>query len=136
MVPIEQLYQEADFITVHIPKKPENVGLINAQAFALMKKRPVLINTSRAAIINEADLMDALRHDSLKAVVLDVFENAPHGINWDLVKHPNVITTPHVAGVSDEGLKRVSDHISKIVTDYLKYGKINGLIEDTKPLKT
>jgi D-3-phosphoglycerate dehydrogenase len=130
LVSLETIYDQSDFITVHIPKTPENINFINMEAFHKMQKKPVLINTSRASIINENALMKALEDNLLKNVVLDVFEGAPHHINWELVRHPKVIATPHIAGVSDESLRRVSLHTAKIVTDYLKYGKINGLIDD------
>lgn len=93
-----------------------------------MKKNPVLINTSRAAIINESHLIDALNNGTIRAAILDVFENAPNAVNWSLVKHPHVIATPHIAGVTNESLLRVSSHIAEVVTDYLKYGKIKGQI--------
>jgi D-3-phosphoglycerate dehydrogenase len=129
-VSLEELYKKSDFITIHVPKKQENIGLIDSTAFKAMQKRPVIINTSRAAIIKEEDLVKALFEDKIKAVVLDVFDNVPDGINWELVKNPKVIATPHIAGVSDESLKRVSTYVTGLVTDYLINGKIGGLINN------
>jgi D-3-phosphoglycerate dehydrogenase / 2-oxoglutarate reductase len=125
---LDELYEQSDFISIHVPKTAETMGLVEETAFDKMLKKPVIINTSRASVIDEKALEIALSTDKLSAVVLDVFDNAPKNVNWELVKHPKVIATPHIAGVSDEGLLRVSSHIAKLVADYLIRGEIRGQI--------
>ena len=97
LVPFEQLLAESDYLTLHLPVTPETRYLINRRTLALMKPTAFLINTARGAIVNEADLLDALRNKRLGGVGLDVFEQEPPG------KHPlfeldNVLVTPHGGG--------------------------------------
>lgn len=128
LVPISDLYTESDYITVHVPQRPETINLIDAAALTQMKPTAVLINTARAPIVNDTDLLTALNNNTIAGAVIDVFGKYPDGVNWELVQHPKVIATPHIAGVSHESLKRVSTYITTSVTDYLKHGKIRGLI--------
>jgi D-3-phosphoglycerate dehydrogenase / 2-oxoglutarate reductase len=97
LVPFEQLLAESDYVTLHLPVTPETRYLINRKTLALMKPTAFLINTARGAIVNEADLLDALRSKRLAGVGMDVFEQEPPG------KHPlfeldNVLLTPHAGG--------------------------------------
>ena len=97
LVPFEQLLAEADYLTLHLPVTPQTRYLINRQTLALMKPTAFLINTARGAIVNEADLLEALRNKRIAGAGLDVFENEPPG------KHPlfeldNVVLTPHAGG--------------------------------------
>jgi D-3-phosphoglycerate dehydrogenase len=97
LVPFEQLLAESDYLTLHLPVTAETRHLINRRTLALMKPTAFLINTARGAIVNEADLLDALRNKRLAGAGLDVFEQEPPG------KHPlfeleNVLLTPHAGG--------------------------------------
>jgi D-3-phosphoglycerate dehydrogenase len=98
LVSFEQLLAESDYLTLHLPADAATRHLINRRTLALMKPTAFLINTARGAIVNEADLLDALRNKRLAGAGLDVFEQEPPG------KHPlfelgNVLLTPHAAGV-------------------------------------
>jgi D-3-phosphoglycerate dehydrogenase len=98
LVPFERLLAESDYLTLHLPVSVESRYLINRRTLALMKPTAFLINTARGAVINEADLLEALRNKRLAGAGLDVFEQEPPG------KHPlfeldNVLLTPHAAGV-------------------------------------
>lgn len=127
-VSLPTLLKESDFVTVHVPKGPKTIGMIDKQIFKKMKKGAVFINTARAAIVNEKDLIEALTKGHLRAAVIDVFEHPPHGVNPKLVKLPNVFATPHIAGVSTESLSRVSTYIGESVATFLKKGTVRGLI--------
>jgi phosphoglycerate dehydrogenase-like enzyme len=96
-VPFERLLAESDYLTLHLPVSAESRYLINRQTLARMKPTAFLINAARGAVVNEADLLDALRNKRIAGAALDVFENEPPG------KHPlfeldNVLLTPHAAG--------------------------------------
>jgi D-3-phosphoglycerate dehydrogenase / 2-oxoglutarate reductase len=98
LVPLERLLAESDYLTLHLPVSAESRYLINRKTLALMKPTAFLINTARGAVVNEADLLDALRNKRIAGAGLDVFEQEPPG------KHPlfeldNVLLTPHAAGV-------------------------------------
>jgi len=75
----EQIYKEADIITLHLPLTDKTDNLINNKIFPLMKKNVVLINTSRGGMINEKDLFEALSSKRIHAAAIDVFENEPYG---------------------------------------------------------
>jgi D-3-phosphoglycerate dehydrogenase / 2-oxoglutarate reductase len=128
LVPIEKLCREADFITIHVPKTPETVGLLNEKLFSIMKDGVIIANTSRASVIAEPALIDALKKQKVRAAVIDVFEHPPRGVNPELVALSSVLPTPHIAGVSQESLKRVSSRLAKIVSDFLHLGKAQGVI--------
>lgn len=98
LVPFDRLLQESDYLTLHLPVSAESRYLINRQTLARMKPTAFLINTARGAIINEADLLDALRNKRLAGAGLDVFEQEPPGAH-PLFELENVLLTPHAAGV-------------------------------------
>lgn len=134
LVSLKTLYRVSDFITVHVPQTVKTVGLINKKSFSEMKKGVVFINTARAAVVVEKDLIEALENGVVRMASIDVFEHSPKGVNQRLVRMKNVLATPHIAGISQEGLERVSSYIGKSVSDYLISGKKRGSI--TSPKKT
>lgn len=90
------LLKQADFVSVHIPLKPETKGLIGEAELAVMKPGAYLINTARGGIIDEAALLTALNEGRLAGAGLDVFVNEP-AIDSGLARHPRIIATPHIA---------------------------------------
>ena len=108
MVDFDALLRESDFLSVHIHLTPENTGLLDQQAFAKMKPGAVLINTSRGAIVQEADLVQALESGRLGGAGLDVIhgewnENlADHPLIRYARTHENLVISPHVGGVTFE----------------------------------
>ncbi len=99
---------EADFVTIHCPKKPDTIGLINAARLARMKKSAFLINTARGGIIDEPALFAALTAGKIAGAGLDVFETEPTPADNPLLRAPNTIFAPHMAGVSRESLDRMA----------------------------
>lgn len=97
LVPFERLLAESDFLTLHLPVSEQSRYLINRKTLALMKPTAFLINTARGAVVNEADLLDALKNKRLAGAGLDVFEQEPPGSN-PLFELDNVLLTPHAAG--------------------------------------
>ena len=79
-VSIEDLYARSDYITVHVPKLKDTVGLLDKKAFDQMKDGVMIINCARGGIISEADLNDALRSGKVAGAALDVFETEPPGV--------------------------------------------------------
>ena len=77
LVPFEQLLAESDYLTLHLPVSAETRYLINRRTLALMKPTAFLINTARGGVVNEADLLEALRNKRLAGAGLDVFEEEP-----------------------------------------------------------
>lgn len=98
LVSFEELLKRSDFVSLHMPAMPETAHLICAKTLALMKPTAYLINTSRGAVVNEADLYAALKAKRIAGAGLDVFEQEPPGLT-PLCELDNVVLTPHAAGV-------------------------------------
>jgi phosphoglycerate dehydrogenase-like enzyme len=97
LLSFDQLLQESDYLSLHMPAMPETAHLINAKTLAKMKPTAFLLNTSRGAVVNEADLYKALKEKRIAGAGLDVFEEEPPG-KIPLLEMDNVVVTPHAAG--------------------------------------
>lgn len=105
---LNELLSESDVISLHCNLSNETRRLIDMNKFLLMRKRPVLINTSRGPVINENDLLTALNKGLIHSAGVDVFEDEPPLEKQDqLLAHPNLIATGHYAWYSDTALKEL-----------------------------
>lgn len=102
------LLAEADYVSIHVPLTTETRNLIGPAALARMKPTSILVNTSRGGIVDEAALADAVRRGRLAGAGLDVVMDEPLRADHPLVGLPNVILTPHVAGVTDEAMMNMA----------------------------
>lgn len=116
---LDTILEQSDYISLHTPLVPETKGLIGEKAFKKMKKTAFLINTARGGVIDEKALVKALDEGTIAGVALDVFEKEPP-TDWQLVKHPKVIATPHLASSTEEGQVRVGELTVQKVIDGLK----------------
>ncbi len=105
---LEAALARADFVTIHCPKTPETVAMFNAARLARMKPTAYLVNTARGGIIDERALQAALSQGKLGGAGLDVFEKEPTPLDHPLLKLPNVLVSPHVAGVTRESVDRMA----------------------------
>src|SRR5689334_18188272 len=103
----------ADFVSIHCPKNPETVGMFSAARIKLMKPTAYLVNTARGGIIDEKALHQALVSGKLAGAGLDVFEQEPPPADNPLLALDNVITAPHVAGVTIEAVDRMSQQTAR-----------------------
>src|SRR6202167_1587805 len=101
----DELFQRADFLSVHLQLSPRTRGLIGARQIALMKKSSYLINTSRGPIIDEAALLAALRNKRIAGAGLDVFDVEPLPLDHPLRKLDNVVLTPHLGYVAAQNYR-------------------------------
>lgn len=112
---LEQLLAESDVVSLHIPLTPSTRNLLNADRLALMKRGAILINTARGGVVDEGALAAALHEGRLGAAALDVFDEEPLPAGNPLAGAPNVLLTPHIAGVTIESNERVSALIAERV---------------------
>jgi D-3-phosphoglycerate dehydrogenase / 2-oxoglutarate reductase len=105
---LDSALPRADFVTVHCPKNAETTGLLNAGRLARMKPTAYVVNTARGGIIDEPALHDALTKGLIFGAGLDVFEREPPSGDNPLLTLPNVVTAPHMAGVTKESFDRMA----------------------------
>ncbi|AFK64258.1 D-3-phosphoglycerate dehydrogenase [Advenella kashmirensis WT001] len=117
---LDELLQHSDVVSLHTPLTKETRHLINASRIARMKAQAVLINTSRGGIVDEQALVAALQAGKLLGAALDVFEDEPVKAKNSLPDMPNLILTPHIAGLTQEANERVSGVIAEKVMGYLE----------------
>lgn len=118
--PLDELLAAADAVTLHVPLTGETRYLIDADRIARMKRGAVLINTARGGVVDEAALAAALRGGQLAGAALDVFEGEPLPAGSPLAGVPNLVLTPHIAGVTRESNERVSAMIADTIAAFLR----------------
>jgi D-3-phosphoglycerate dehydrogenase len=123
IVPLDEVLTQADFITVHTPLTNETRGIINAESIAKMKDGVFVINCARGGIIDESDLLEALKSGKVGGAALDVFEEEPTK-NTELLAQDNVVCTPHLGASTDEAQKNVAIAVANQIVDYLNRGEI------------
>src|SRR5207344_427184 len=115
----ETLLAESDFVSLHLRLSDDTRGYLGARHLGLMKPTAVLINTSRAALVDRDALVRALRHGQIAGAGLDVFHEEPVVAGDPLLSLPNVVLTPHNAGttaeVIDTGLERAVENVARFV---------------------
>ncbi len=114
LVPLDELLAESDFISVHLPKTPETVGLIGEEALAKVKPSAVIVNAARGGIVDEGALYAALKEGRLGAAGLDVFAKEPC-TDSPLFELDNVVATPHLGASTDEAQERAGIAVAKSV---------------------
>jgi len=101
MTDFDTLVSTSDIVSVHLPLNPQTKQRINKAVFQKMKNTALFINTARGGIVNERDLLDALKNGDISGACLDVFESEPLSMDSELRNLGNVILTPHTAGMPD-----------------------------------
>jgi D-3-phosphoglycerate dehydrogenase len=126
-VSIEELYRRSDYISLHVPKMKETLGLLDKAAFDQMKDGVMVINCARGGIVDEADLNDALKSGKVAGAALDVFEHEPPGV-CPLFDVDRVICTPHLGASTLEAQTNVAVQVAGQIIAFLKNGTvINGV---------
>ncbi|MDM8530756.1 NAD(P)-dependent oxidoreductase [Anaerolineales bacterium HSG25] len=117
-VDLLDLLAQSDFITLHVPFKPETQNMMSTEQFKLMKPTAYLINTARGGVVDEEALLTALNEDQIAGAALDVFREEP-AVNNSLAQHERVVATPHIAASTDDAQEAaaltVADKIIEIL---------------------
>jgi D-3-phosphoglycerate dehydrogenase len=122
-VTLEQLYRQADYITLHVPKMKETAGLLNKAAFDQMKDGVMIINCARGGIVDETDLNEALISGKVAGAALDVFAQEPPGA-CPLFEIDRVICTPHLGASTLEAQTNVAVMVAEQIIAYLNTGTV------------
>ena len=124
-VSLEELLKKCDFVTLHCPLTIDTKHLINKSKLELMKPGACIINTARGAIINEIDLIEALKNKKIAGAALDVQEHEPPELNNPLFNMKNVILTPHIGWRCLESRQRLINLLAENAEAFIKGNPIN-----------
>jgi D-3-phosphoglycerate dehydrogenase len=116
---LNEICEEADILSVHTPKNKETIGMIGAKEFKLMKEGVVIINAARGGIINENDLLAALKKGKVGGVGIDTWEKEPP-VNNPFCELPNVVMTPHIGASTTEAQLRIAESVASQLTKALR----------------
>jgi D-3-phosphoglycerate dehydrogenase len=122
-VTVEDLYARSDYITVHVPKLKDTVGLLDKKAFSHMKDGVMIINCARGGIVSESDLNEALKEGKVAGAALDVFETEPPGV-CPLFEIDRVICTPHLGASTREAQTNVAVMVAEQIIAFLRDGTV------------
>lgn len=107
-VSMQELLEQSDILTLHVPDTPETKHIIDAKAFSHMKDGVILVNTARGSLIDSHALLSNLNNGKVSHALLDVLEHEHNfAENKDLVSHPKVVVTPHIAFYADDSMKNM-----------------------------
>jgi phosphoglycerate dehydrogenase-like enzyme len=117
LVPKEQLFRDADFLTIHLVLSPRSRGTVGKEELSLMKPTSFLINTARGPIVDEAALVETLADRKIAGAAMDVFEQEPLPAEHPFRRLPNVLATPHI-GYGSRSLYEIfyGDSVANITT--------------------
>lgn len=128
MVSFEEAMRQADYISIQMPSTPETRHLFNADTLALVKTGACIVNTSRGALIDENALYDALVAGRLAGAALDVFEKEPTDPQNPLLRLPNVLALPHIAGNTREAFAQMAIESARAVIDCFEHRPYQWLV--------
>src|SRR5215469_4072137 len=125
---LDNLYRDADFITVHMPVTDQTRGMLNAAAFAKMKPRVCIVNCARGEIVVEKDLLAALDSGKVAAAALDVFQNEPLPADHPFRSHPAITLTPHLGASTHEAQEKCGIEVAEVIAAYLLTGEVRNAV--------
>jgi len=114
LLSLDELLEQSDFITIHMPKTPETTGMIGVAQLKKMKKTAYIVNVARGGLIDEDALADALSDNVIAGAGLDVFVNEPP-TGSKLLGLPNIVVTPHLGASTDEAQEKAGVSVAKSV---------------------
>lgn len=119
---LDQIASESDYISIHAPATEETYHIVDHSFISKMKKTAYLINTSRGSLVNQQELILALREKRIKGAALDVFENEPVKVDDPILTLDNVILTPHAMSATEDTAYITADLIADYIAAYMENG--------------
>ncbi len=121
---IEDAVINSDYISIHMPLTDETRDMFNAELFAKLNRKPVIVNAARGAIVNADDMVKALDEGKVSWYCADVYPSDPPAEDYPLLKSDKVTLTPHVGANSVENLLRIGDEIVETIKGLKAEGKL------------
>jgi D-3-phosphoglycerate dehydrogenase len=118
LVTLEELFADADFISIHVPLTDTTSGMFNTETIGQLKDGVVIINTARGKCVVEDDMVAALESGKVRAYATDVWHSDPPDVSCPLYGAPNAIMTPHLGASSRENMLRIGDVVVRILEDF------------------
>jgi D-3-phosphoglycerate dehydrogenase len=118
-VSLAEILSSCDFVSLHVPKQANGAAVIGKEELASCKKGIILVNTSRGGVIEESALIEALDNGQVAFAALDVFVGEPKP-NAAILKHPKILSTPHIGASTNEAQERIGLEIASRVQDIMK----------------
>ncbi len=128
LLELDEIFERSDFITVHMPLSDETRDMLGADAFSKMKDGVCVVNCARGGIINEADLVTAVKSGKVAGAALDVYDAEPLPEDAELRELPQVVMTPHLGASTKEAQESVGLEVAEAVTDYLVNGTVRNAV--------
>jgi len=125
---LDDVYREADFISVHMPVTDQTKGMLNTAAFAKMKPGVRIVNCARGEIIVDGDLIAALDSGKVAAAGLDVFPIEPLAADHPFRKHAGITLTPHLGASTEEAQEKCGIEVAEVITGYLLTGEVRNAV--------
>jgi glycerate dehydrogenase len=126
-LPLEQIFREADAVSLHCPLTPQTEGLIDEWAISLMKPDCLLINTARGKLLQESAVAKALKAGRLRCACLDVLSEEPPPTDNPLLSAPDTVITPHIAWATRQARERLLEEVRKNLQAFLGGSRRNRL---------
>lgn len=118
-LPLEEVFKQSDFLTLHCPLTEATSGIINKNTLELMKPSAFIVNTSRGGVIVEEDLVEALKNGTISGAAVDVLDIEPMYENHPYLDAPNMIITPHIAWATIEARTRLIDLVASNLSAFI-----------------
>jgi len=122
LVDLNTLYERADYISLHVGVTPETTKMINAQSIGKMKQGVRIVNCARGELLDQDALLTALEAGKVAGAALDVFDPEPPPADLPLLKHENLLASPHIGGSTEEAQEIVGVRIAQQMVEYLANG--------------
>lgn len=117
---LDTMLSDADIVSIHLPVVDSTRGIVNKDWFSKMKKTAYVVNTARAAVVDQRDFVEALQNGDIAGAAVDVYWQEPVPINHPLLKMRNVVCTPHMAGLTTDVDNWSGEMMSQEILAYLK----------------